>query len=516
MMQSPFVRDLVRPVSVAIEWHIADTLWYGSIVRLALGEVDDWERGSLMPLFRNRIAGGEDLATKLAFLATEQPIVLGLGNGGAQVAEVVARELDAPLDILLIDRLCAPNARNHVVGAVDEHGRISMIKSTARWHHLSSQQMIEPAREAFIELQRRRSRIRRVLPELEVRGRTVIIVSEGIDTGATMLGALASVRDRGAKKIIAAAPAGHSKGTWQLHELADMVVIPHQPGMYESVSGFYQNFPKVTDEMLLASLERWVSSRKTDQPGVRTFSIKIIGTKQQTLTCELDFPSDLERGSGPYPAVVFAHGFESDARSLRSVPISRRLAKRGVVGARLDFTGHGRSEGTLEECTDRQMLEDLHVAFTSIGQLQEVDAGRMGLNGAGTGAMIALFYAAQQPLVKTMVIRGPICGREVGAARKITAPTLLIHAERDTALAEPVEQLDREFGGSHELLRIPDSNRMFGDPISLELMVNASVDWLADHLLALPPTPQPSVASDAASVPAHAESQKQPQQSQVD
>jgi putative phosphoribosyl transferase len=473
-----------------------------------------------MPLFRNRMEAGEDLASKLAFLAHEKPIVLGLGAGGLQVAEIVAKKLDAPLDVLLIERLYAPNARGHIVGAVDEHGRISMIQSTARWHHLNSQQMIEPAREAFLELQRRSSRIRRMLPELEVRGRTVIIVSEGINTGATMLGALASVRDRGARRIIAAAPAGHSKATWQLHELADMVVIPHQPNRYESVNKFYKNFPEVTDDMMLASLERWVSSRQDEKPGVRTFSIKITSTKGQTLSCELDLPPDLERGSGPYPAVIFVHGFESDGRSPRSVPISRRLAKRGVVGARLDFTGHGRSEGTIEDATDRQMLEDLHVAFTSIAQLQEVDEGRMGLNGAGSGAMIALLYAAQQPLVRTMVIRGPICGREVSAARKITAPTLLIHAERDTALEGPIEKLNRELGAVHELLRIPNSNRLFSDPISMELMVNASVDWLADHLLALPPTrladgAVPEVASESGS-PNPQQPSHQPQQTRAD
>jgi len=459
-----------------------------------------------MALFRNRLEAGEDLAAKLSFLADENPIVLGLGNGGLQVAEVVARTLNAPLDVLLIERLYAPSARDHVVGAVDEHGRISMIKSTARWHHLSSQQMIRPAREAFMELQQRRSKLRRLLPELEVRGRTVIIVSEGIDTGATMLGALASVRDRGAAKIIVASPAGHSKATWQLHELADMVVIPHQPGRYESVAGFYKSFPEVTDEIMLASLERWVSSRQDEQPGVRTFTIKITSTQGQTLSCVLDLPPDLERGSGPYPAVVFAHGFESDARSPRSVPISRRLAKRGIVGARLDFTGHGRSEGSPDDATDRQMLEDLHVAFTSIAQLQEVDAERMGLNGAGTGAMVALLYAAQQPMVKAMVIRGPICGREIDAARQVTAPTLLIHAERDTALEEPIEALDRELQAPHELLRIPDSNRLFGDPISLELMVNASVEWLADHLLWPARTRRAetdSTAHDAAGVEPH-------------
>ena len=96
--------------------------------------------------------------------------------------------------------------------------------------------------------------------------------------------------------------------------------------------------------------------------------------------------------------------------------------------------------------------------------------------------MIALRLAAELPSICSMVIRGPVCGGELEAARHVKAPTLLIHAERDTSLRDDVQALDRELASTHELLAIPDSNRTFNDPISRELMVSASVDWLADHL----------------------------------
>lgn len=97
-----------------------------------------------MRLFQNRREAAEELARLLTYLKPEKPIVLGLANAGVVVAEVVAEALDAPLDVLLIERLAAPKHPEHIVGAVDEHGRISMIKSTARWHHLTSQKMIDP------------------------------------------------------------------------------------------------------------------------------------------------------------------------------------------------------------------------------------------------------------------------------------------------------------------------------------------------------------------------------------
>jgi putative phosphoribosyl transferase len=435
-----------------------------------------------MRLFRNQRQAAEELAHDLRFLKDQQPVVLGLVPGGVLLAEVVASELNAPLDVMLVKTLAAPNAPEHTVGAVDEHGRISMIKSTARWHHLTSQQMVEPARAAFADLQQHQAPIREIIPSIDVRNRTVILVAQAINTGAKMLGAVASVRNRGARTVVAAAPAGLSQSTWQLHEMADHVVIPHQPTTYNGIESIYENHIPANDQLVLDVIKGWVKSQPAKSMGVTTRVMKVPNARGHMLTCHLDIPPGMKRGAKKYPAVIFAHGFESDAQSPRSVPISRRLAKRGIIGVRMDFTGHGRSEGGLQDATEVQMLHDLHSVFQAVEQIHEVDPGRIGLNGAGSGALIALHYAAKQQTVRAMVIRGPVCGREVEAASKVHAPTLLIHAEHDTALRESIEAIDQALGARHELMRIAESNRLFSDPVSLELMVSASVDWLADHL----------------------------------
>src|SRR5690554_3685158 len=149
-----------------------------------------------MALYRNRRHAAEELASTLDFLKPENPIVLGIAPGGIPLAEVIAQRLGAPVDVLLLERLTAPGSPGYVVGAVDEHGRISMIQTTARWHHVTMQKLIDPAREAFRFLQKTRDRVREILPELDVRGRTVIIVSQGVSVGARMLGAIAAMRDR--------------------------------------------------------------------------------------------------------------------------------------------------------------------------------------------------------------------------------------------------------------------------------------------------------------------------------
>ncbi len=136
-----------------------------------------------MRLFENRLTAAVELSRHLDYLRPDSPIVLGLDNGGVQVAEIVADALGAPLDVLLLARLRAPEPPHRVVGVVDEFGRVSMIESTARWHHLSSQQMIGPAREAFRDLRRKRGKVRAIIPSLEVENRTVIVVDEGVGTG---------------------------------------------------------------------------------------------------------------------------------------------------------------------------------------------------------------------------------------------------------------------------------------------------------------------------------------------
>lgn len=437
-----------------------------------------------MRLFKNRTDAAHELARDLAFLKDEQPLVLGITNGGLQIAAIIAESLDAPLDILLIHKLRAPDGSEQIVGAVDEHGRISMIQSTSRWRHLTTQEMIPAARLAFRDLQSRQARFRAILPETEVRGRTVLIVDHGIETGATMLAAIASVRDRGARKVVVAAPAGVNKATWHLQDNADTVVIPHVPSKFRGINYFYEVFEDIPDSLITSILQRWAFSRPEQHAGVKTFILRIKNARSQELHCELDLPPGVTRGSGPYPAVIFAHDLQSDAKSQRSVPISRRLAKRGIIGVRMDFTGHGRSDGNSEKVTLEQMLEDLRAVYDFVQTLDEVDENSIGLNGAGNGGLIALCNAAYNNQVKALVLRGPVIGNRHKEARRVTAPTLIIHAERDTVLADSMEQLDHEFIVKHQLLRIPDSTRLFHDPISRELMVSASVDWLVQHLTA--------------------------------
>jgi putative phosphoribosyl transferase len=461
-----------------------------------------------MALFHNRLEAAHELARHLLFLKNDNPIVLGLANGGVPIAEVIAQALEAPLDILLIDHIAAPQNPDHIVGAVDEHGRISAIRQTARWHELTSQQMIAPARQKFHDLQRRSGRVRAILPEMDVRDRAVIVVSEGVSTGASMLGAIASLRDRNARKVIAAAPAGAGKAAWSLHEAADLVIIPHRPDRFVSVPNLYAEYSAINDELVIAIIERWVQSRPQQLPGIKTFRMKMNNDLGQLIFAEIDTPPGAARGSGPYPTVIMAHNFESDGRSQRTIPIARRLAEIGFFAVRLDLTGHGRSEGELADATPQRMYNDLKITLNTVRGLDEVDADRVGLVGSGSGAMLALNLAAEDPRIRAVVTRSPMSGREIDAAMHVKAATLLIHTDEDTDLLRASTEPGHRLPSSHQLLKIPDSTRLFNDAISLKMMVGATVDWLDDHLM---PIPVGDVDDDASTADAPSGAAAQPQ-----
>jgi dienelactone hydrolase len=183
--------------------------------------------------------------------------------------------------------------------------------------------------------------------------------------------------------------------------------------------------------------------------------------------------------------VLFAHNAGSDGRSPRTLPISRRLAKRGVIGVRADLTGHGRSEGDRAAATPERMLADLRTILQSVRNLHEVDPTHLGLVGAGSGAMLVLQLAHDAPGIRAVVVRGPMAGHEIDAARAVVPPTMLVCAEREGRCGESA-QGGAALPSTHEILEIADATHQFDDAISRELMVNATVDWLVDHLTGIP------------------------------
>ena len=207
-------------------------------------------------VFRDRREAGKLLARALAHYAGRKDVVvLGLPRGGVPVAAEVARALGAPLDVLIVRKLGAPGQDELAIGAIAEGGARVLNQRLVENLGLTRWEIDELAQSEERELERRVQIYRGGRDPLPVADRTVIVVDDGIATGATMRAGLQSLRARGATLVVAAAPVGAADSVDALREDADEVVVLETPAWFRAVGQWYENFGQTTDEEVRACLE---------------------------------------------------------------------------------------------------------------------------------------------------------------------------------------------------------------------------------------------------------------------
>ena len=199
--------------------------------------------------FLNRIDAGERLAAKLAGYARQSNVVvLGLARGGVPVAEVVARTLRTPWDVLVVRKLGVPGHEELAMGAIAS-GRVRVLNRPVIAAYGIADDVLERAvAHEQRELARREKVYRGNRPPCLVNGRTVILVDDGIATGSTVRAALAALRDRGADRIIVAAPVIAADTKADLMREADDVVSVLTPVDFDAVGTWYEDFSQTTDD----------------------------------------------------------------------------------------------------------------------------------------------------------------------------------------------------------------------------------------------------------------------------
>ncbi|HEY5046246.1 MAG TPA: phosphoribosyltransferase [Solirubrobacteraceae bacterium] len=204
--------------------------------------------------FLDRRDAGRRLAIELNALADERPVIVALPRGGVPVAFEVARALHAPLDILAVRKLGAPGNPELGVGAVAEDGTAILDPQSARMHGMTQAMLEETLAVESRELRRRVERYRDGRPSVPVKGRTAVVVDDGLATGLTDLAAVRALRKRGARQIIVAVPVGSSEAVSVLAREADRVVCLEVPRRLFGVGMWYRDFTPVSDQQVLALL----------------------------------------------------------------------------------------------------------------------------------------------------------------------------------------------------------------------------------------------------------------------
>lgn len=202
-------------------------------------------------MFADRIDAAEQLARALAHLRGQHPLVLAIPRGAVPMAALIARRLEGDFDLVLVRKLHAPGAPEFAVGAVDEAGWVylaphaSAVGATA--DYVAGQKA-----EQLQELARRRELYTPGRSHPEVAGRTVVIVDDGLATGATMVAALHAVRQRGPARLVCAVPVASEESVKLVRQYADEVVCLDVPRRFAAVGQFYLSFPQLEDDQVIA------------------------------------------------------------------------------------------------------------------------------------------------------------------------------------------------------------------------------------------------------------------------
>jgi len=199
--------------------------------------------------FRNRAEAGQQLADRLEeYAGRDDIIVLGLPRGGVPVAYEVAKRLRAPLDVFIVRKLGVPGFEELAAGAIASGGVRVLNEDVMRAIPYASEAIEAITTKETGELQRREQIYREGRPAPELRDKIVILVDDGLATGATMRAAVKALRQRSAAKIIVAVPVAPPDTCQELAQEADEVICLSTPPFFQAVGQYYDDFSQTGDD----------------------------------------------------------------------------------------------------------------------------------------------------------------------------------------------------------------------------------------------------------------------------
>lgn len=206
--------------------------------------------------FADRVEAGRVLAEHLSSYRGALGVVLGLPRGGVPVAYEVARALDLPLDVLVVRKLGLPGHEELAIGAIASGGVVVYNEPIVRALAIPDSVLRRVVAREQRELDRRERAYRGERPPRSLAHATVILVDDGLATGATMRAAVRAVRQRGPAKVVVAAPVGAAESCGDLAAEADEVVCAATPEPFHAVGLWYDAFTQTSDDEVRDLLER--------------------------------------------------------------------------------------------------------------------------------------------------------------------------------------------------------------------------------------------------------------------
>lgn len=205
--------------------------------------------------FRDRDEAARRLVERLADYKGKNPLVLAIPRGAVPMGRIIADALGGELDVVLVRKLRAPFSPEFAVGSVDEGGWTYIgdyaAQAGANPEYLEAEKLAQLA-----TMRSRRAQYTPIRPPIDPAGRIVIVLDDGLATGATMISALHSLRAKNPEKLICAVPVSPPDTLEKIRQYADEVVCLETPEWFQAVGQFYMDFPQVEDEEVIAILRQ--------------------------------------------------------------------------------------------------------------------------------------------------------------------------------------------------------------------------------------------------------------------
>jgi putative phosphoribosyl transferase len=428
-------------------------------------------------MFRDRADAGRKLARLLEPYRPATPIVLALPRGGVPVGVEVAASLGVPLEVMVARKVGAPRQAELGLGAVAEGGALFLDPGMVEWTGTSDAELERVIGREAAEVERRVALYRRGRPVADVRGRTVILVDDGIATGGTVRAAIRALRSMRAGRIVVAAPVVAAESVRRIAAEADDLVYVEAPADLVALGQWYEDFSQLSDDEVIDALARGSAAKgPPDDPDAVTVPAGDVAL-QGTLVA----PPDAKG------VVLFAHGSGSGRLSPRNRFVAAELQRAGFATLLLDLLTR---DEEARDAVDGELRFDipflarrLSLATNWVLTIPATRGLPIGYFGASTGAAAALAAAAGRPgTVAAVVSRG---GRPDLADRflqNVFAPTLLIVGERDYGVLPLNRRALGLIPAEANLAIVPGATHLFEEPGALQQVAALAGRWFERHL----------------------------------